>query len=512
MVVKTARKPSQDPAQEKLRQNKALWNKEVSTFVNDLIHLKKMMNGWPSKFHKERSRIVDPIPADPATIIGSLASDFNDIAQKGNAVVQEQVNYAKTRRKKQPKQMNLPNVSQAPQAPAAPQPEAPDLSKQLALPLAAHTEYELISEASNVLTRFFSRLLNVGVGGSDKARIKKYRMSMLTAAAEIYKDLEKFQANVVGSGARSIFVSSQLFNKVDNNWVFFSSGIATFRDLLPEGAPDTGGELPAPDLGKPKDQPATGDKPAVAPPPDPLSGETTTLDEANLIINDYRTTSVGGLYEKFPPAKFQKFHAAANRFLTANNDKKFMLAKELVAQYAALRAALNSTFGTNGNTLGEIVAAVGATPNQPPPATASSEEQLEKLAQDFLKRWFGKTKHKLNPFDKTSALRLDAYNKAEETKKLLDGIMDHLEKTLVIDALTPMVNKIGLNMMIMRKIMSGLEATTRGVDQQQPFMSMLEKGRLGDHAIDLTPEQKKKLQRAIELRRMRDLTNMYAGR
>src|SRR5574338_50285 len=120
MAVKTARKPSSDPVQEKLRQNKALWNKEVSTFVNDLIHLKKMMNGWPSKFHKERSRIVDPIPADPATIIGSLAGDFQEIAQKGNSIVQEQVNYAKNRRKKQPKQLNLPFPQQQQQTPSTP--------------------------------------------------------------------------------------------------------------------------------------------------------------------------------------------------------------------------------------------------------------------------------------------------------------------------------------------------------------------------------------------------------
>lgn len=511
MVVKTARKPSQDPVQEKLRQNKALWNKEVSTFVNDLIHLKKMMNGWPSKFYKERSRIIDPIPADPATIIGSLANDFNEIAQKGNSIVQEQVNYAKVRRKKQPKQLNLPNVSQTPQAPAEP---APDLSKQLSLPAVASSEYELISEASNPLTRFFARILNVGIGGSEKARIKKYRMSLLTAAAQSYKDLEKLQANVVGSGAKSIFLSSQLLGKIENNWVFFTNGFATYKDTMPnEGkGVDTGGDLPAPDLGKPKGQ-EPAHAPSVAAPPS--AGTEFNLDEAELIINDYRNTNVSGLYDKFPPEKFQRFHAIANKYLTATDPhKKVMLSKDLAAQYHALRAALNKTFGTNGSTLSEIVSSVKPeTPPPPiPPAAASHEDQLEKLAQDFLKRWYGKTKHQLSPFDKTSAMRLDMYNKADETKKLLDEIMNHLEKDLIVDVLSPLVNKISLNMMILKKTMSGLEATVRGVGFEQPFMSLLEKGRIGDHAIDLTPEQKKKLQRALELRRMRDLTNMYSGR
>jgi hypothetical protein len=65
-MIKSARKPSSDPVQEKLRQSKAVWNKEVSIFVNDLIHCKKLMNGWPSKFHMEKSFIKEPIPADPS--------------------------------------------------------------------------------------------------------------------------------------------------------------------------------------------------------------------------------------------------------------------------------------------------------------------------------------------------------------------------------------------------------------------------------------------------------------
>ena len=48
---KEGRKQSADPIQEKLREHKAKWNKTVSEFIDNLIHLKKMMNGWPSKYH-----------------------------------------------------------------------------------------------------------------------------------------------------------------------------------------------------------------------------------------------------------------------------------------------------------------------------------------------------------------------------------------------------------------------------------------------------------------------------
>lgn len=150
-MEKTARRPSTDPVQERLRQNKALWNKEVSTFINDLIHFKKTMNGWPSKFFKERSRITSPVPADPATIIGSLAGDFQELVNKGNAVIQEQLDYSKNRRQRQPKQLNLPlpEPGKPPPTPESPKPpEGPDLSKQLSLGLnASAKELEIIKLA-----------------------------------------------------------------------------------------------------------------------------------------------------------------------------------------------------------------------------------------------------------------------------------------------------------------------------------------------------------------------------
>jgi len=97
-VIKIAKNTTPDPIQVKLRQNKKLWNKEVSSFINNLINLKKTMNGAPSSYHPERSTIKDPIPADPSSIINELTSDFQQLAQKGNSLIQEQINYSKNRR------------------------------------------------------------------------------------------------------------------------------------------------------------------------------------------------------------------------------------------------------------------------------------------------------------------------------------------------------------------------------------------------------------------------------
>ena len=236
-MEKTARKPSADPTQERLRANKATWNKDVSAFINDLIHIKKTMNGWPSKFFKERSRITQPIPADPGTVIGALAGDFQDIATRGNAIVQEQLEYAKNRRQKQPKPAGgpqpggAPAAPGAPPAPEAPKPGGPDLSQQMGQQLAASYQAEMIkvassfedkylleSEASNPVSRFITRLFNPRFGFGEGARIRRLRMAMLDNCVKSYKELKKLHKEIVKSSKSSIDSSHKMMTQVSNYW------------------------------------------------------------------------------------------------------------------------------------------------------------------------------------------------------------------------------------------------------------------------------------------------------
>lgn len=98
-MIKSARKTSTDPIQEKLRQNKDSWNKEVSGLINDLIHFKRLVNGWPNKFFDERSKIIEPIPANPSKILSDLMNTYNKINQIGKNIIEEQVQYSKNRKK-----------------------------------------------------------------------------------------------------------------------------------------------------------------------------------------------------------------------------------------------------------------------------------------------------------------------------------------------------------------------------------------------------------------------------
>jgi hypothetical protein len=509
-MEKTARKPSADPAQEKLRQNKALWNKDVSAFVNDLIHLKKLMNGWPSKFFKERSRIGEAMPADPGTIIGSLAADFQDIAQRGNSLVAEQLEYSKTRRKKQPKAPAAlaPEAGPATPAPTPPAPGTPDLTKQLA---AWETKYQLVAQGSNPVSRFFTKLLTPTMGTSEAARVRRARMAMLNACARTYKDLGKLQVEVVKSSKSSIPAAFKKLNEAWNSWVLVARGFTIYKSSMPAQVADPGGEIALPPeleaelddekakekreerehysnpLAEPSDElkdPGSPRDEEPSAPPEPSSTipnvllESLDADSAKRIISDYK--AYAPLYFGIGPPELMELGNLIDSFKTSPKQNKSNIVNQMSTTYGHLVSQLNSELGTSGLSLKEIatqqkakakvkavppkVAPVPSTPpavvtppvaTPEPPKTASAE--LNKVAQDFLKKWYGKTMHQLSLFDSTSSYRLDIYKMAGEIRKSLDQIMDLLEKGMDVDQLDPLIKSVNKEITSLRGMTRALQ-------------------------------------------------------
>lgn len=506
-MIKSGRKPSSDPIQEKLRLEKATWNKGVSSFVNDLIHLKKMMNGWPSKFHMEKSFIKDPIPADPATIIGSLAGEFQDIAQKGNKIVQQQLDYSKSRRKRQMKQLNLPTPA-TPTTPAAPAaPATPDLSQQLSLPVSAGHYFDLISEGSNPISRFFTRLLTPTIGISEAARVRKYRMSLLSSCLKTYKDLGKLQVEIVKSSKDSINNSNKILHQTWNDWSLVSRAFFIYRSNMPETIENAGGEL---NKSKERDKEKSKDD-IINPTPsvntlipgdfehDPSKAEIDRLEPshpvefnsqeiislASAAIKDYSTVIRKKNINLLIPDinVLRHFIDVAGKFKMPSKNK-LQDAQAVVKSYRALVDVLNIFHSTNSSSLEQMLSDVvmkleSKIPVKKTTADLNIEKQqiysiqMEKVAQDFLKKWFGKTRHQLSMFDKTSAYRLDIYKMCGEMRKIIDQIMDSLEKDMKVDDLEPMINQINRNMTSLRGFMRAIHysdktnypETTKNVDK-----------------------------------------------
>jgi hypothetical protein len=175
-MIKSARNQSPDLVRDELRQKKKTWNKEVSSLIDDVINFKKLINGSPNTFFQQKSRLIDPIPGNPGEILSKLTSRYNDIAQKAQDITEHQKNYSENKRKKPSQEI-----------------------KKAFLDL---EDTNLLSEGSNIFSRYFTKILNptfgpFGWGEGGKAR--RTRIGLLDSLADLYKNLRKFEREL-GSG------------------------------------------------------------------------------------------------------------------------------------------------------------------------------------------------------------------------------------------------------------------------------------------------------------------------
>lgn len=489
-MIKVVGKSPPDPVQEKLRQTKKVWNKQVSEFADNLFRLKDMMNGKPSKFYPEKSSIKDPIPGDPVTIIGTLVNDFQEIAQKGNDIVRLQVDYSKTRRKKQPQKLLAPIGTPTPA-------NTNNLSQQLT----AAENYKLIVTGSNPFSRFFARMLNPAIGNSPQARARKYRMSLLKSAIEIHEDLIELEVTIVKSTPESVFATSKILSKIEDNWEFFKTGINTYKESSPQNKPtDVGGKISVPDNGKtiiPLSKTIVTPKQINKP-----VSSIENSDKVNMenILSDYKKYALN-----ITDVNLKNLTNLIGQYKSAKEQDKEILISQIKIEYNNVLSNLNSKYNTMATSFREIweTKKVKAQYNT---------DKLEAIGDKTIQRWLGKIKHQLSPSDKTSAHRLDIYKLANQSRKIVDKIMDSLEKEMDIKYLETLSNEISDNFKIIEHLISSLENTLYGKNFDKSFINLLESGKITNFDTNLTSSQRDHLQRMIEKRRIRELTDFYQGK
>lgn len=401
-MIKEGRTPSKDPLQEKLRQNKADWNKNVSTFINDVIHVKKLMNGWPSKYYKERSKIIAPIPVDANNILNGLASKFQELSQQGAALAQQQAQYATNRRQKRVDQRNQTlNKLDQKYGPTEPEVASPlgDLSQKLS---AWEKKYDLVAQGSNPFSRFIAKLKTPQIGFGDAAQKRRLRMDMLKAALSSYKALNKMQVHVTKSSKQSVVDAYKAMQDAWNEWSVVSRNfnfivnsmsdqVSRQEDMRDEAPPGTEQDLP---------DSKSVVKPVIAP-----------VKPEDIISNPP------------PPVKESEV-------------PEILMPKDMDN-----------------------------------PITATS--QLEVVAQAFLKKWIGKTRHQIIP-GKSSGLRLQIYELGEKTRKSVNFVMDLLEKGFNVEELGPKITEVSANINTLRSLMRSLHNTEKPEPKGKSSPSMLD--------------------------------------
>jgi hypothetical protein len=494
---KLARKPSSDPVQEKLREDKDAWNKQVSSFITNLINFKKMINGRPSKLSPQKGKITEPIPNNPATIINTLSDAFSRLAEEGNSIIEEQIDYSKNRRQKQELKIEQHKEQES------------NLSQQLNKGLAGY-DFELysgslidnylISEASNPISRFFFKLLNPGIGSnSEKNRMIQYRTTLLDQTAQIHKDLKKIAKAIVGWGPQSIFLANQILHKVENNKNTLIIGVNSFKKSYPQGIQDTGGKIDNVNKEEKEEKEETNpittptiqpqeieNKPKVELKETPKLNKTHQVDQAEQAALDIANNS-NNFKDILGLPKLRKLTSNFNTEPDTNSAAELLDAYSKMLEHICKKQKIPLQ-----TSLGAILA-------------LNIKPELKSEGQNLL----GKIRHQLNPFGNTKVYRLDIYNLAKESRKITNIILDLLENDLNFDELEPHITELSNNIDRISNIMMILLSSLKGIGHQDQYMKSLEKGNVGNYGIDLDSKRKELLRKKLDRQQMDELTKMY---
>lgn len=469
-MEKTAQKRNyKDPALNKIVQEKATWNRQVSSFINDLIHFKKSMNGWPSKFYKERTRIGTPAPIDLVAILSKMSGDFQEIANQGTGIVQEQKEFAQTRVKRQSERtLNKLDQTQGPaqgQPPAA-KPGGPDLSQQMGKQLAANHQTELMkvasafedkyfleSEASNPVSRFMTRLFNPRFGFGEAARIRRLRMAMLDYCVKSYKEIKKLHREIVGSSKANIVASHKTMTQIWNYWNAVNRLFSTYKAIRPDAVvTDSGGTIETdPELKRQKDIEEGRDPDAEQTPAGNMSVQQAT--KLLFLVKDYLAAK-----PSLPPTKSRALHdldITIEHIMAAPKNEKteVLLNSNLAGVYSRAIQEVNAELGTNGTSFQEIAMMA----KKKPTVTKEAQRQL------------GKVRHQVLP-GATSGQRLEIYQLLTQVRTDLDSVMDLLEKGFDQEQLTTAIGQVQREMTTLRTMIRSLYYSEKPEEASSPFM------------------------------------------
>jgi len=416
---------SKDPVQQALRDEKSAWNKRVKVFIDNIINLKKMLNGHPSKFYMEKIDIKEPLPENPASILEALLDEFHAITQDGNKIISDQANYSANKKDKGGESFNLP--SQEAQPIQKPEVVEVDLEKQLSKsPLAADYRPQLVSEASGRLSRFKAKLKGPWFGDSPEAIERKNRLTLLDDTKDLYDLCGDFQVEVLSTDDSSINIANQLLLKIEDEMISLMASMDMFvpkREVLNDDS---------------KDDKEVKSKSKITSVPEPLPEDSRTLEDSeppsidfvrlNTIVQDWKVNGPQ-LIDKL--TNVPQTLKLIEQFLSLDEQNQIILAPEIINRYNQALGELSSQFGENISSLQEAVI-----------KRASVHEQIQILAEINVKKMLRRLRHKLPFAGKTSAVRIQAYEAAESMRQTLDSMMDSLEVSMDPDMLNSFITDL----------------------------------------------------------------------
>lgn len=99
-MEKLARKKSEDPIQEALREHKSRWNVAAKEFIARVIAFKRAINGRGDvKYGLPPNNIKDPLPQELVSFLSELSGNYTSLVDEASKIIQEQQYYSEHRKK-----------------------------------------------------------------------------------------------------------------------------------------------------------------------------------------------------------------------------------------------------------------------------------------------------------------------------------------------------------------------------------------------------------------------------
>lgn len=245
----------------------------------------------------------------------------------------------------------------------------------------------LVVEGSNKLTRILTYLKSPFLNEENK----KLRIALLKNMAEIHKLLENLEGEVLSSSDSSIDTSKKMIDAIDAK---ITNAFNSFKSILKLESQDTG-----------------------------------LID---FMVRDFRyAVNIPQFQET---ELFKKINPAIAKLHKSKNSLQYEITKdELINIHNQVIDYINSLYNTNFNSIQAFLKNLSfleREKSQTEKIETPPKKDLESVASNFVTKWLKEQKHKINPFDATSANRLEAYEKIKLLKEAINSLMDLLEGSL----------------------------------------------------------------------------------
>lgn len=427
-----------------LIEEKAKFNKAVNEFISYMINYKNVQNGKPSTLLNvpQRSDIKYPIPGNPLNVIKHLEDTLKLIDSHGKQSIKKQ--------------------------------------EELSVSKKSSYDYSnnFISNGSNPLTRFWSKLKNISFSDDNEGIIKSFRSSALSALADSYAKFTDVQTDILKTGPEGIKAANIALNDAVKNFEYFKKNKDICLSILGQESTEEVENI--------------------------LGDTEENKNLSNLKILESITNDIKLVPKAFAvsavPDDFKELLSAIEELKLKKNESSMQdnnkLVDRIINIYKKMIADLNSKFNINVSSFKEFVEKVTTSSSDNIKKAENSEILIQKLAKRNIERFFRRLMN-TSFTDKTASAKKIIYTLCEKILFNINKLMDSIEEGFNPEVINDLSKKIDLELNKLKISVYSLNQLISGVNLSEFTVSQIEQGKGLEFKPKLTEKDKDNLKKVL---------------